>query len=56
MGGLSLIKADGLNLKALRLFLQKHPNTEEFSSQLGMAQLVDRSESLVRAIEGGVWK
>ena len=40
-------------IKALRLFLQKHPDTEEFSSQLGLAQLVDRSESLVRAIEGG---
>ncbi len=33
--------------------MQQHPDTEEFSTQLGLAQLVDRSESLVRAIEGG---
>lgn len=40
-------------IRVLRRFLQQHPETKEFSSQLGIAQLVDRSESLVRAIEGG---
>ncbi len=40
-------------IRALRQFLQQHPDTEEFSTQQGLAQLVDRSESLVRAIEGG---
>lgn len=38
-------------IKALRKFLSKHPETREFASQAGLAQLIDRSESLVRAIE-----
>ena len=51
--GLLVEKQPVRPIKALRLFLQKHPDTEEFSSQLGLALLTDRSESLVRAIEGG---
>lgn len=43
-------------VKVLRRFLQKFPETEEYSSQLHLAQLVNHSESLVRAIEGGRMK
>lgn len=37
--------------KALRHFFSKHVELRELSTQLGLAQLVDRSESLLRAVE-----
>lgn len=39
--------------KALRLFFSKHLELRELSTQLGLAQLVDRSESLLRSVEAG---
>lgn len=39
--------------KLLRHFLGGHPELQHLSTQRGLAQLVYRSESLLRAVEGG---
>ena len=39
--------------KALRQFLAKHPDLREWSTQFGLAQIADRSESLLRSVEAG---
>lgn len=39
--------------QVLRLFFENHPELKHLSTQLGLAKLGDRSESLLRAVEGG---
>ena len=39
-------------IKALRNFLDQDEELKPFSTQLGLARLIDRSESLIRAVEG----
>lgn len=38
-------------IKRLRAFLSEHPSLKVFSSQRGFGELIDRSESYVRAME-----
>jgi hypothetical protein len=39
-------------IRALRNFLDQDEELKPFSTQLGLARLIDRSESLIRAVEG----